>query len=66
MANIATIHRDEMLIKTSVHYGTVEIIPTGKVMGNSMYLGGYSIYRDREGNETKRTEPTYHMRVYSE
>ncbi len=55
---------NESMVKLSIHYGTVELVNAHKVIDNDIWLGGYSIVRDRNGVELSRTEPTYHTRVY--
>ena len=53
----------EDTVKVEYVFGTVESVPTYKIEGGTVYLGGYSIHRDRQGNELSRTEPRYNCKL---
>jgi hypothetical protein len=36
-------------------WGTIELVPVTEQIGSQIRMGGYTIHRDRNGVETKRT-----------
>jgi len=44
-------------------YGSIELVQTYAVQGDQVWMGGYSIRRDREGKEISRTPNTWNVRM---
>jgi hypothetical protein len=43
--------------------GSIKLISTYKVEGETVYLGGYSIRLDRDGHEVSRTENSWNCAI---
>lgn len=53
-----------MTDKVTVNFGYVELVETKKVdPDGTIWLGGYAIHYDGQGNETHRTENTWNVSI---
>jgi hypothetical protein len=50
---------EPQIIRISEMFGTVQIVPVQELRNGRLYMGGYSIRRDRHGREVSRTEVTW-------
>lgn len=46
-------------ITIDILFGSCEIVPVSEVRDGKLWLGGYSVMRDRDGIETSRTEVSW-------
>jgi hypothetical protein len=46
-------------IKINILYGSIKIVPTYKIDGETVYFGSYAIHFDMDGRETSRTNNSW-------